>query len=108
MTTARWRDVEAELQRARGARRLLPWVAVTAVGGALLAAVAGATLKAALVVLVPGIALGLLVLAAAIPRCPACGESLLRRGERPGPASRPRPVEAERARRCPRCHAAFE
>jgi hypothetical protein len=102
------RDVERELQRARSARRLLPWVVVSAAGAGLLGRAASGEWRAAAVLGAFGILLFAFVAATAVARCPACGGSLLRRGERPGPAGSPSPVEAERARRCPRCQAPFE
>jgi hypothetical protein len=102
------RDVELELQRARAARRLLPWVLVSAAALGLLAFVAGGGWKAVIAAGIFGILLLVFVGSAAVARCPACGGSLLRRGERPGPAGSPSPVEAERARQCPRCGVRFE
>lgn len=101
-------QVERELQRARSARRYLPWVLTTALGAAALAGAASRDLRAAAGMLVPGLAFGLFVAALVFPRCPACGASLWRRGERPGPASKPNPTEVERRRRCPSCGATFD
>jgi predicted RNA-binding Zn-ribbon protein involved in translation (DUF1610 family) len=103
-----FRQVERELQRARSARRYLPWVATTAVGVSALAGVAARSLRAAAGMLVPGLAFGLFVALLVVPRCPGCGGSLWRRGERPGPPSRPNPTEVERTHRCPSCGAAFD
>jgi DNA-directed RNA polymerase subunit RPC12/RpoP len=102
-----WRQVEQELQRARAARRLVPYAAGSALAAAALVGFVAGSPRAALAILAPGALLLLFVLAAAVPRCPECGRSLWRRGERPGPAGAPRPTEAERSRRCPRCGHAF-
>lgn len=103
----RFSDVERELQRARAARRYLPWVLTTALAAAAIAGIAARDLRAAAGMFVPGLAFGLFVLTLVVPRCPACGSSLWRRGERPGPASKPTPTEVERTRRCPSCGVAF-
>ena len=104
----RFDQVERELQRARAARRYLPWVLTTAVGVAALAGIAARDPRAAAGMFVPGLALGVFVLTLVVPRCPACGASLWRRGERPGSAARPNPTEVERTRRCPSCGASFD
>jgi hypothetical protein len=101
-------QVERELQRARAARRYLPWVLSTALGVAGLAGIAARNVRAAAGMFVPGLAFGLFVLLLVVPRCPSCGASLWRRGERPGPPSRPNPTEVERSRRCPSCGITFE
>lgn len=105
--TFSYSGVERELQRARSARRYLPWVFVTAICVAALAGVAARNLRAAGGMLLPGLGFGLFVLVLVTPRCPSCGASLWRRGERPGPASRPNPTEVERTRRCPACGVTF-
>jgi hypothetical protein len=105
--TFRWREVERELARARGARRALPFVAAAAAGAAAIAAVAARS-PAALALLLPGLVAAAFVWMMGVPRCPSCGGSLFRRGERPGSAGDPRPTEVERARRCPRCATCFE
>jgi hypothetical protein len=104
---ARFRQVEQELQRARAARRLVPYAAGSALIAAALVGLVAGSARAALTMLAPGALLLVFVLALAVPRCPGCGRSLWRRGERPGPAGRPRPTEVERTRRCPRCGEAF-
>jgi hypothetical protein len=100
-------DVEKELQRARAARRYLPWVLTTALGAAAMVGIAARDPWAALRMAVPGLGIGLFVIVLVVPRCPACGASLWRRGERPGPPSRPNPTEVEKTRRCPRCGVTF-
>lgn len=105
---ARWSHVERELQRARGARRALVFVAAAVAGAAALVGVASASLRGAALMLLPGALLAALVWVLGVPRCPECGASLLGRGERPGSAARPRTVDVERTRRCPRCSARFE
>lgn len=101
-----WRHVERELSRARSARRALPFVAAAAVGGAAIAAMASRS-PAGLLLLLPGVLAAGFVWMLGVPRCPSCGGSLFRRGERPGSAADPRPTDVERARRCPRCGARF-
>jgi hypothetical protein len=103
----RFTQIEGELQRARSARRYLPWVFTTALGVAALAAAAARSLKAGVGMLIPGLGFGFFVLLLVTPRCPSCGASLWRRGERPGPASKPNPTEVERTHRCPACGVTF-
>ncbi|HVP69570.1 MAG TPA: hypothetical protein VMT17_20135 [Anaeromyxobacteraceae bacterium] len=103
-----WVHVHRELQRARGARRLLPWAAGSAVVGYAFVSYASRSLRGGLPLLVAGAALSLLIGALGTPRCPACDKSLWIRGERPGPATAPRPTRVERDRRCPRCGTGFE
>lgn len=104
---ARFSQVVSELQRARAARRYLPWVVSTGVGAAALVGVAARDLKAAAGMLIPGLAFGLFVALLIVPRCPSCGASLWRRGERPGPPSKPNLTEVEKTRRCPACGVTF-
>ncbi len=106
--SARFDGVVRELQRARAARRGLLFVALAAAGAVLLVGVATHSARAAATMLVPGAALALFVAALGVPRCPECGGSLFRRGERPGSAGHPRQVEVERTGRCPRCGARFD
>jgi hypothetical protein len=101
-------QVQRELQRARSARRYMPWVFTTAVGVAALVGIASRSLKGAAGMLIPGLGFGFFVALMVTPRCPSCGASLWRRGERPGPASKPNPTEVERTHRCPACGAAFD
>lgn len=100
-------QVERELQRARSARRYLPWVLTTAVGVAALTGIAARSPSAAIGMLIPGLGFGLFVLTLVVPRCPSCGGSLWRRGERPGSAAKPTPTEVERTQRCPACGVTF-
>jgi hypothetical protein len=102
-----WRHVERELQRSRAARRLWPFLLVSAVAAAALVGLVSGSLEAGVAVLVPGALLFAFLVLTSIPRCPACGGSLWRRGERPGPAGAPRPTQVERERRCPRCGKEF-
>jgi len=103
----RFSQVERELQRARAVRRYLPWVLSTAVGVAALVGIAARDLRAAAGMLLPGFGFGLYALALVTPRCPSCGASLWRRGERPGAPSKPNPTEVERTHRCPSCGVTF-
>lgn len=102
-----WRQVERELQRSRAARRLWPFLLSSAVAAAALVGLVSGSPRAGLTVLVPGALLFGFLFLTSIPRCPACAGNLWRPGERPGPASAPRPTQVERERRCPRCGAAF-
>ncbi len=99
--------VQREIQRARAARRALLFVALAAAGAMVLVGSATRSPRAAAGMLVPGALLALFVWALGVPRCPRCGGSLFRRGERPGSAGRPRQVEVERTKRCPRCGASL-
>jgi hypothetical protein len=101
-------QVGRELQRARSARRYVPWLFTTAFGVAALAGAASRSLMGAVAMLVPGLGFGLFVALMVTPRCPSCGASLWRRGERPGPASKPNPTEVERTHRCPACGTSFD
>ena len=103
----RFDQVERELQRARAARRYLPWILSTALGAAAIAAAATRSLSSGAGMLVPGLAFGLFMVLLVTPRCPSCGASLWRRGERPGSAGKPNPTEVERTRRCPSCGVTF-
>ena len=105
-TVTRLRDVERELARARGARRLLPWALATAVGGGLLPLAAGGGLRAGAVVAAVGLLFVLFLWASSIARCPACGGALGRR--RPDPQGQAGPAGVERFERCPRCRTRFE
>jgi len=103
----RWVQVARELQRARGARRLVPWAAGSALLGWAFVSYAAHSPRAGLPLLAAGLLLALFIAGMAYPRCPACGRSLWRRGERPGPPTAPRPTRVESERRCPRCGEAF-
>lgn len=102
-----WRHVQRELQRSRSARRLWPFLLLSAAGAAALVGLVSGSLRAGLAMLAPGALLFALLALTSIPRCPACGGSLWLRDERPGPAGSPRPTRVERERRCPRCGAGF-
>jgi hypothetical protein len=103
----RWRHVERELQRSRSARRLWPFLLLSAAAAAALVALVSGSLLAGLAALAPGVLLFAFLALTSIPRCPACGGSLWLRDERPGPAGAPRPTRVERERRCPRCGTGF-
>ncbi len=102
------RDVERELARARGARRMLPWAALSAVGAAAIGLAAGGGARAALVLLALGLSFALYLWTTAIARCPACGAPLPAGRRKPGPAAPPDPAEGERIRSCPRCLVRFD
>jgi hypothetical protein len=85
--------VQQELARARGARRLLPWAAASALAGAALGVVAGGGARAAGVLFLAGLLFAAFLWATSTPRCPACGAALPRAAA---------PPEA-----CPRCRAPY-
>jgi len=87
-------DVERELSRARGARKMLPWALLTAVGGAAIGLVAGGGARGAGALFAVGLVFALFLWTTSVARCPACGARL--------PAARAR-LEA-----CPGCRARFE
>ncbi len=93
-TSVRREAVDRELARARGARKMLPWAALTAVGGAALGLVAGGGARGAGALFALGLVFALFLWTTAVPRCPACGARL--------PTSRAR-LEA-----CPGCRARFD
>jgi hypothetical protein len=95
--------VDRELARARGARRLLPWAFLSALGGGAIAWVAGGGPRAAAALAAIGLFFVLFLWATSIARCPACGAPLPRgrvRGEGTGGGARPES--------CPACGARFE
>ncbi len=100
------KDFDREMARARSARRMLPWSAATAAGGAALALAAGGGPRAAGALFVLGLVFAAFVWTTSIARCPACGTPL-RRGRAADPrgasAATPEPVPS-----CPSCLARFE
>ncbi|HEX9306365.1 MAG TPA: hypothetical protein VF894_02665 [Anaeromyxobacter sp.] len=100
------RDVERELARARGARRLLPWAFVTAAGGGLLALAAGGGARGAAALAAVGLVFALFLWTTSVPRCPVCGAPL-RKDARPGPKGAG-PAAMVRVESCPRCRTRFE
>ncbi len=99
-------DVERELARARGSRRMLPWSIATAAGGAAIALAAGGGLRAAGALFVLGLVFFAFLWSTSIPRCPSCGAPL-RKDRRPGPRGGADPA-GERVVSCPRCLARFD
>jgi hypothetical protein len=99
------RDVDRELARAQGARRLLPWAFATALGAGAIAWVAGGGAKAGATVAALGLVFVLFVWTTSVARCPLCGAPL-RRGRaaqaQPGAGALARPDS------CPSCHARFD
>jgi hypothetical protein len=93
-----------ERQRARAARKLLPFALATAMGGGALGLAASGSWQAALAAAAPGAVFVLFAWASALARCPECGRRLARVEKEPGSAGgTPSPVEVERAGACPRC-----
>jgi hypothetical protein len=92
--TVRREFVDRELARARGARRMLPWAALTAFGGAALGLAAGGGAKGAAVLFALGLLFALFLWTTSVPRCPACGSRL--------------PADRARLEGCPGCRARFE
>lgn len=88
-------QVERELARARGARRLLPWAVLGALGGAAIGLAAGGGLRGAGTLFVLGLLFALFLWVTSIPRCPACGARLRA------------PSGAGRLESCPRCRARY-
>ena len=86
--------VDREVARARGARKMLPWAALTAAGGAAIGLAAGGGARGATALFVLGLVFALYLWTTSVPRCPACGTRL--------PAGRMK-LEA-----CPACRARFE
>lgn len=97
------RDVDRELARARGARRLLPWVLVSSLGAGAIAWVAGGGLKAGASVAALGVVFVLIVWTTSIARCPACG-ARLPRGRHRGTGV----PAGERPESCPSCRTRFD
>jgi hypothetical protein len=98
------RQVEQELARARGARRMVPWAVASALGGGAIALVAGGGARGALAVAAAGLLFALFAWATSIARCPACGARLERK--RPGP-NETGPAVVEPFESCPRCRTRF-
>ncbi len=101
------RDLQRELARARGARRLLPWAVATAAGGGLLAFAAGGGARGAAALAAVGLLFALFLWTTSIARCPACG-ARLRSEKRPSPRGGAGPAAVERPESCPRCRTRFE
>jgi len=98
------RDLERERARAAGARRLLPWTLLTALGGGAIAFAAGGGLSAGASLAAVGLVFALFLWVTSIPRCPACGAPLPRRPSSGGE----RDAFGSRAETCARCRARFE
>ena len=86
--------IDRELARARGARKMLPWAALTAVGGAALGVAAGGGAKGAGALFALGLVFALFLWTTSVARCPACGTRL--------------PAGRARLESCPGCGARFE
>ncbi len=96
------RDVDRELARARGARRLLPWALVSALSGGAIAWVAGGGPRAGAALAAVGLVFVLFLWTMAIARCPACGAPL------PGGRVRGDGAGGARPESCPACRARFD
>ncbi len=93
--------MDRELARARGSRRLLPWAALSALGGGALAYVAGGGVRGAVSLSAVGLLFVLFLWTTSVARCPACGARLGRgRTSGAGPAG-------ERPESCPSCRIRF-
>lgn len=103
------RNLEQELARARGARRMLPWTLATAAGGAAIGFAAGGGVRAAAALLGVGLLFVLFLWVMSIARCPACGTPLRAGGRRRGAASSAtQAVGEDRLETCPRCRTRFD
>lgn len=96
------RDVERELARAHGARRLLPWALLSALGGGAIGWMAGGGLRAGATVAAAGLLFVMFLWTTSIARCPACGAPLPR--VRGGPGRSPGGAPES----CPACRARFD
>lgn len=96
------RDLDRELARAGGSRKLLPWALASALGGGAIAWAAGGGVRAAAAIAVVGLLFVLFLWTTSIARCPACG-TRLRRGAGGGP--RGGPADAARPGACAACGA---
>lgn len=70
------RDLQRELARAQGARRLLPWALLTALAGGGIALAAGGGLRGAAALAAVGLVFLAFAWVTSIARCPACGAAL--------------------------------
>lgn len=96
-------DLDRELARALGARRLLPWVFVSSLGAGAIGWFAGGGPKAGATLAALGLVFVLFVWTSSVARCPACGAPLPRaRGRRGDAPAAPRPES------CPRCRTRFD
>jgi hypothetical protein len=96
------RDLDRELARAHGARRLLPWVLVSAAGAGAIPWIAGGGPKAGAAVAALGLVFALIVWVSSVARCPACGAPLPRGSYRGAGAAAGRPES------CPSCRTRFD
>ena len=95
-------DLDRELARAHGARRLLPWVLVTALAAGAIPWIAGGGPKAGAAVAALALVFLVIVWMSSIARCPACGAPIPRGTYRGTGASRGRPES------CPSCRTRFD
>jgi hypothetical protein len=95
--------VTRERVRAAAARKVLPWVVVSAVGAAALVKVAGASWGGAAGVFGAGLLVALFIATLSVARCPECGRKL----EKKLPRTGAEPAAASGGvKRCARCGAA--
>lgn len=86
-------DVDRELARARGARRLVPWAVLSALAGGAIGFAAGGGLRGAAALFLLGLLFTAFLWTTSTARCPACGAPLPRSGARLGT--------------CPRCRVPY-
>jgi hypothetical protein len=98
------RDLERERARASGARKLIPWALLTALGGGAIAFAAGGGLRGGASLTAVGLLFCLFLWTTSIARCPSCGAPLPRRSGRNADGE----ALAERAETCARCRTRFE
>jgi hypothetical protein len=95
-------DLDRELARAHGARRLLPWVLLTALGAGAIPWAAGGGLKAGAAVAALALVFVAIVWLSSIARCPACGAPIPRGTYRGTGTGEGRPEN------CPSCRTRFD
>jgi hypothetical protein len=99
------RDLERERARAAGARRLLPWAVLSALGGGAIAYFAGGGPRGAVSLALLGLGFALFLWVTSVVRCPACGARLPRRAWGAGARGEATPGGVET---CASCRARFE
>jgi hypothetical protein len=95
-------DVDRELARAQGARRLLPWALASALGGGAIAWIAGGGPRGGAALAAVGLFFVLFLWTTSVARCPSCGAPLRGRVRGEGAAG-----AAARPESCAACGARF-